>query len=309
MKKVFLIIILILSYSSINANALSFNNGSVSTRSGGTLSYDEYNSLKLKYNDELIEFFDNDKIQDRLNSDLVYTEKYIITTYEYNRMGMIINANEMVGTRDQAIEVANDEKYYVSADGRLEYNDRNLVSFTVYSTSSKVIQGAYYFDHKPKDSGDYEDKYKIEMYVSWYTTPVIKKYDVLASRWTTSNSADYFWGKQECDSNTGITYYNQSSTNLVSNNYGLGITMNIHDSAQNMIELTYYVEDVSSFGSNVYGTYQHARNSNITLSGSMSYSFSSSGLGGVLYYSNPTISNYYDGMQGITMPYQYISYP
>ena len=56
----------------------------------------------------------------------------------------------------------------------------------------------------------------------------------------------------------------------------------------------------SSVGEYMYGTYQHARNSNAnTLAISKSYSFSSSGLGGVLYFSNSTYRNYYDGMTGV----------
>lgn len=143
------------------------------------------------------------------------------------------------------------------------------------------------------------------MYVSWFVLPQIKKYDVLAARWNTSNSSDYFYGTQVCDSNTMFSdYYLTTTPNVKSENYGLGVTMNLHDSAQTQIDLSYGIEDSNSFGNVVYGTYQHARNSNITMNGSLSYTFSSSGLGGVLYYSNSTIRNYYDGMQGIVMYYQ-----
>ena len=51
-----------------------------------------------------------------------------------------------------------------------------------------------------------------------------------------------------------------------------------------------------------YVTYQHATSA-LTLANSKSYTFSSSGLGGVLYYSNSTIRNKYDGMQGLSMNY------
>ena len=81
--------------------------------------------------------------------------------------------------------------------------------------------------------------------------------------------------------------------------------MNIHDSAKNRIELFMRVESSNYFGYDFYATYQHARNSNAnTLAISKSNSFSSSGLGGVLYYSNSTYRNYYDGMQGIHYYYE-----
>ena len=139
----------------------------------------------------------------------------------------------------------------------------------------------------------------------WLNLPSIRKYDVFASRWTNGNTAGYFYGQQHCDSNTRYSYYYLStSPNVKSTTSGLGVTMDLHDSAKTYIDLEYHVTSSNSFGSTVYGTYQHARNSNITMNGSLSYSFSESGLGGVLNYSNTTIRNYYDGMQGITMNLQ-----
>lgn len=48
----------------------------------------------------------------------------------------------------------------------------------------------------------------------------------------------------------------------------------------------------------VYGTYQHAT-SDLTLSQSQNYTFSSSGLGGVLKFAN-SVSSKYDGMKGVS---------
>lgn len=49
----------------------------------------------------------------------------------------------------------------------------------------------------------------------------------------------------------------------------------------------------------MYVTYQHSRNYNTTLPESKSYSFGSSGLGGVLVYNQSYIKNMYDNMPGI----------
>lgn len=48
----------------------------------------------------------------------------------------------------------------------------------------------------------------------------------------------------------------------------------------------------------VYGTYQHAT-SDLTLSQSQNYTFSSSGLGSVLKFAN-SVSSKYDGMKGVS---------
>ena len=55
------------------------------------------------------------------------------------------------------------------------------------------------------------------------------------------------------------------------------------------------VKSDTSFGTYVYGTYQHAT-TNVSLATSKSYTISSSGLGGVL---NHSYSSYYGGMQGV----------
>lgn len=76
--------------------------------------------------------------------------------------------------------------------------------------------------------------------------------------------------------------------------------MNIFDKANSDLELSIVLEFNENVGKTAYGTYQHARNSNITLTQAKSYTFNSNGLGGVVYFNNSTVKNYYDGMQGLS---------
>ena len=57
-----------------------------------------------------------------------------------------------------------------------------------------------------------------------------------------------------------------------------------------------------------YATYQHAT-TNVSLATSKSYSFNSTGLGGVLKFNTSQISNYYDGMEGVRTNKWNFDYP
>ena len=87
-------------------------------------------------------------------------------------------------------------------------------------------------------------------------------------------------------------------SNLKKTNYGWGQSMNLINNGT-LCELSMWIDMYGNAGETAYASYQHARNSNVTLAISKAYTFSSSGLGGVLYWSNSTYSNYYDGMDGV----------
>lgn len=83
---------------------------------------------------------------------------------------------------------------------------------------------------------------------------------------------------------------------MVKKSNGLGISMNFVDSCTKP-QMVLYIHSSGNFGT-VYGTYQHATRS-VTLSQSKGYNFSSSGLGGVLDFTNNTVEGYYDDMSGV----------
>lgn len=82
-------------------------------------------------------------------------------------------------------------------------------------------------------------------------------------------------------------------------NNGAGISMNLvdagHEFANLMAYSGYYTNDNITF----YASYQHAQ-SDISVADSKKYNLSSSGLGGVINFTNASIRSKYDGMQGIS---------
>lgn len=189
-----------------------------------------------------------------------------------------------------------------------EYNDFQPVRLscnygdTCYETNAKRI---YLVTDRYATN-----KLCMDVYLDWKTIPVTRSFDVLAARWTDSNSGlsfDEVIGYQDLGAAaaTGdILYVYQAGgsehTNIVHTSNGVGISMNVVDNlteAPKMgMSLYYTINNATTM--NFYTTYQHATSS-LTLAQSKSYSFASNGLGGVLYYSNSTIRNKYDGMGGL----------
>lgn len=141
-----------------------------------------------------------------------------------------------------------------------------------------------------------DGKYYIHGRLVWDKEPIVKKYDIFAMRWSNSVNLDYLKGTQEAKGKAQVIY-SGSDDNILYFSNAVGITMNMYDNTNEHI-MTMEIGFVNNPG-NVYVTYQHARNSNITFAQSQSYTISSTGLGGVLYFSNSTVRSYYDGMQGI----------
>lgn len=145
-----------------------------------------------------------------------------------------------------------------------------------------------------------DNKYETELMLVWKQVPVVTKYDNFAVRWTSSASLYSISGYQDATKNgTKVeTEYTSSSSNVKTASNGAGITMNMYDNAKSHTMGMHVIWSTNP--GTVYATYQHARNSAITKTNAMSYTFSANGLGGVTYFSNATIRGYYDGMQGLS---------
>ena len=105
-----------------------------------------------------------------------------------------------------------------------------------------------------------------------------------------------------------ITYNRNSDNTKASSSFtgngGIGISMNIVDSVKSTLENSITVRFISKANPfKIHGTYQHAQ-SNVTLSESKKYTFSSTGLGGVLSFDS-SVKSKYDGMRGVTLDYNY----
>lgn len=166
----------------------------------------------------------------------------------------------------------------------------DLSSNNNYTSPSKTITIEYYND---------EEGAVIHIYNNWLSMPKIRKYDVIAARWDNNVTGISIYATQS--SNVGDSFYDASSDHTKISSKGVGVSMNLYDKATSLSnDLYVYSPNKSAFGNNAYGTYQHARHSNVTLSISKAYSISPSGYGGVLYWSNSTYRNYFDNMTGVT---------
>lgn len=146
------------------------------------------------------------------------------------------------------------------------------------------------------------NEYQFRLINLWKTIPIVKSFDVIAFRWTSTADGIIQGISQGYQFyNNSHVYYSPDGTNTKSTSSGVGISMNIVDNTSTFLqnELYLYMSFTKRTAFNLFGTYQHAT-SGVSLANSQSYSFKSNGLGGVLYYSNSTIRNRYDGMDGIS---------
>ena len=218
-----------------------------------------------------------------------YEEKtYVVTTLE-DIGGNVFTINEFE-VEDEDLEnideiIAEEEQKYPAS------NPNSRAFQESYSTSSKTISMDYY-----QLKSDATNVYHVYVYVTWQTTPAKKDYDVIAIRWTNGATLTDATGVQNSDS--GKTSYSYKGDNMNIGSNGVGISMNLHNSTSNH-KLELKVTFTASSVGEVYASYQHATNIATTLALSKAYTFSASGLGGVIKFNSDTVAGYYDGMKGI----------
>ncbi len=134
----------------------------------------------------------------------------------------------------------------------------------------------------------------------WKQMPKYKSFDVIAFRWTGDFALEDYTGNQYTNGNSGNILYLEGNGNFKEGTYGLGLSQNLVDSAT-LIENELIAFGSCSNGGTLYGTYQHAQ-ANITLATSKSYSFNSTGMGGVLKFTGNAVG-IYDNTPGISLSY------
>lgn len=308
MKKSILIIIYIIFCFCCflsNANALNENaKNEYVNKNNVVISFDDYNKLTKVFLKSTIENMKKETVMYYLDNynKIAKQNKYSIVTDIYDKRGYYLKSFiKENATLDEVLSIENNKNLRVSSNGELFNSDNQCDATSLasdsnsweYSTSSKMVSITY-------DNIGYDrDYYEVIIEAKWFSLPKIRKYDVLAIRWDTSKPLS---NVVDCTGSqyNGSTFadYSLDDTNMKRNTYGIGESMNLFNSAD-QLEMFMICDFTNDIGT-VYGTYQHARNSNAnTLAISKSYSFSPNGLGGVLYYSNSTYRNYYDGMLGV----------
>lgn len=253
------------------------NNGFYINSQGVKINSENYNKIKNFIRDEEIE-----KISPRyyqliaeggeiIGKDSAYFETYTIT----DAIG-----NNITNTREIS---------------KQEYNnvDINKISRdTSHSTSYKEITII-----QTSATGSLA---RFVVQVSWKKLPENRSFDVIAYRTSSSSIIYEFESYQEYVSNGTASeiYYDETSTNFKSTNYGAGVSQNLVNNAT-----SYYhtlAATVNCGATKVYATFQHAQG-DLTLAQSQSYTFSSSGYGGVLNFTDTTARNTYDQMGGVSL--------
>ena len=239
--------------------------------------------------------------QEELDASKNYTEdtilgtntKTIATTRKYDALGNIVYSQSKELTADEKLLIENNDNVHILENGNLEkivQNNSRASVYWRYETDSKEIT-IYYVKYT---SGEYG----IQLTNSWKINPINHSYDIIAARWTKSKGTSTYTvsGRQTPTVLNPYVEYTESasSNNIVKYNYGAGISQNLYD---DYVPMTNYLSITSTndFGTEIYGTYQHAVRS-VTLAQSKAYTISSEGLGGVILHDYPS---YYDGMTGV----------
>ncbi|MGN8773712.1 hypothetical protein [Candidatus Weimeria sp. HCP3S3_B5] len=295
MKKIIMIVFAItavvcssvLNPVSIKASDIYFTN-----QNGVTLSKDQYEYLSKFFSYDTLYTMSKsglESLKDENDLHSINTEKYIRVDEWYDRNGNLVSSTEKEVDKNTA-------ENYKGSNPLKSYQTSHTTSMK--KISMQVLAG--------------NDSRIVTITNKWLSIPSTKSYDVLALRPETRscviNSASLMSAYQKYD---GITIgYGSSSENVkvkpgLNGDGGVGISMNIPDSTSDSLESSLTVQFFSGAKIfEVYGTYQHAA-SPVTLSQSKSYSFSSAGLGNVLYYSNSSIRSKYDNTRGLYLNYRY----
>lgn len=142
--------------------------------------------------------------------------------------------------------------------------------------------------------------YRIYLSNEWKNIPSVKSFDVLA---TAVDGINFTNGMTwQTYNGTNLEYDIHHGTNTKRTSGFIGVSMNIPDNvnSNNALMQTILIDGGFNVCGNVTarGTYKHAKR-DVTLAQSQNYSYSTSGLGGMLAFKNG-VGNYYDGMQGVS---------
>lgn len=286
-------------------DAMTFNNdGTMVNSRGAIITSEQYQKLLDIYstseNKEMkIDYLEPDQVEfyTSPNTNITKQEEYFITTYTLDRFGNVVNTRTIPASKEDTERVSENSNLYVMPNGTLQDISKMAFARSVIDGSSYETAGKKLELHYANNSTDYE----ISMYVDWKTVPKVKSFDVIAFRTENnlSNNITYYTAWQRSD--VGETFYGQDGTNTKIGSNGIGVSMNLYDNATEPETIYLRVRGNKSYGKYIYATYQHAV-SNISLATSQSYTFGSSGLGGVLQYSNG-YSKYFDNMAGLKTSY------
>ena len=287
MKKMILVLVLlVIPILKTNASDVFVNSNGVA------IPIEKYVYLQNYYHDEKINSLTQeqyDHLKDKELRSVAKEDHYYITTTHKDSKGIV-----SLSTTSEVTKEEYEQQSMIAPAAACGEGD------VCWETSSKRIALDFVCDELIAYA---TEKCGFSMYVHWNKLPSTRSYDILAFRWSEDFEMETYSGTQDghIDGIAQRTEYNQGGNNSKTATNGVGISMNLYDDSTTL----YLTADVDGIlynyaAINLYATYQHATSS-LTLANSKSYTFSASGLGEVLYFSNSTIRNKYDNMQGIKL--------
>ena len=286
MKKELTIVLLLMSMImgvlNVNAENIYYTN-----YNGVQMTKAQYDKMLKLFSEKKVSLLTEKEFEDYkdvkiINSDVIY-EKEVFINEEYVYSEIVTkeeyeNSNNINNSCDKVTR-SNDSDYYETSYKRL---------------SSNLIE----------DSNDF----LLISYLTWKQVPACRSYDVFAFRLnhfsyvtnTVTGVQTYYVGNNY----TNISY-NVNSAGYKSFSNGAGFSMNLKDDT-NITSFDLTITAQIAFDSydyseaHAYISYQHAQSS-LSRTQSKEYSLSISGLGNVIYFSNLSIRNKYDGMAGTVL--------
>ncbi len=277
MKRVLLLIIgFMLFFNQANAESYYVNTNGV-----------EMNELQY---DNMTKMFSLKKIEHMTQSDFdMYKDANIISS----------------SVQYQKTTYQNDEVISTETISEAEYQSQiNGNVCTPYSDTSQYYETEY----KRLSATIFETSVGLNVMgaLSWSKMPKYRSYDVFAMMFQYFDYSNVY-GVQEyfIGDTAGRFEYDSEEPGYKGFTSGFGISMNLKDGSNiDGYELTIgsrlTVNTTTAAYANAFVTYQHAQG-NLTREQSRSYSLSISGLGNVIYYSDTSIRNTYDGMGGLLL--------
>lgn len=279
MKKIVTIILTLILYVSITPFIVEAKS-EIINKKGVVMTQEEYNILNTNfgYSEEVImNIFTQNMFDTRIKGTHEGSEtKYFRTETFYN----VIN-NELIKSINTQITKEELEKS--------ETTSIIIPYGQIHQTTYKTLR---------IDVWHYGSGASIELYNYWTKDPVARTYDVIAIRWNNAFTLTDANGYQSAFSPRNSQYYSYGGANMNIQNNGVGISMNLFNNGTD-IDNALYIDGNLSGPYAFNGSFQHCTASSISLADSKNYTFSSSGLGGVIKFGNTTIANKYDGMQGV----------
>ena len=251
---------------------------------GVSMTETQANKIDTIFSEGYSKYISQNEFDKYIDAEIVSSDiKYSKSTY---KNGEFVSEEEV--TREEfenSTLTSTESESCKESTGNRNYSDTVTTNYKSLNTTVIVQSG----------------NYSMVNVLHWTQVPKYRSYDVFA--FYLSNFSYYNVAGSQVYYNTsgsGSYNYNSSSAGYKSSSVGAGISMNLKDGSNitgYYLSLTANLTAGNSSHGTTYVSYQHAK-TDLTRAQSMSYTFSLSGLGNVVYYSSPTLMNSYDGMSG-----------